>query len=485
MNSALHGVLPPPGVCADPVTLRSYASDESFAPQSAPDLIVYPQSRDDVQRIVREAARTGTPLVPVSSGPPHFRGDTVPARGGVIVDFSRMRRVIKLDPVNRCAMVEPGVTYGELIPAARAKGMRLNIPFLPRATKSVVTSRLEREPNLIPKYQYDYVDPLLTLEIVYGTGDDFRTGSACGPGTLETLKADLVNPWGPGAIDYFRIVSAAQGTLGLVTWAATKTEVLPSQQRLYFIPVEHPRQVVGALDELLRKRVLDECLVVNRVTLATMLANDWNKEFPDLLRRVPEWCAIVGIAGYKRRAEERVALYESFLKQICEAAGVALHRELPGAEDRTAEVLSLLSNAWTKSPDWKTRATGGSREIFFLSLLHEAPRLVDVMRRLAEQHGYPLDAAACYIQPVVQGRGCHCEFVLPSDPQSSSAVKRLNDFFLTASRELMNEGAFFSRPYGPWADMVYERYPEGTAALKKLKGVFDPQHILNPGKLCF
>jgi hypothetical protein len=141
----------------------------------------------------------------------------VPSQRGVIVDCSRMKRIMNIDSVNRCAMIETGVTYGELIPELKKHGLRLNIPLLPRKPKSVVTSRLDLEPNLIPKYQYGYVDPLMTLEVVYGIGDDLRTGSASRPGPLETLKADKVNPWGPGLVDYFRFLTAAQGTLLIQT----------------------------------------------------------------------------------------------------------------------------------------------------------------------------------------------------------------------------------------------------------------------------
>ncbi len=84
------------------------------------------------------------------------------------MDLSKMKRIIKIDPDNRCAMIESGVTYGELIPNLRKQGLKLNIPLLPRASKSVLTSRLEREPNLIPKYQYDYIDPIATLELFMG-----------------------------------------------------------------------------------------------------------------------------------------------------------------------------------------------------------------------------------------------------------------------------------------------------------------------------
>ena len=54
-----------------------------------------------------------------------------------------------------------------------------------------------------------------------------------------------------------------------------------------------------------------------------------------------------------------------------------------------------------------------------------------------------------------------------------------------ASEELIRQGAFFSRPYGIWADMVYSRDAQTTIVLKKVKEYFDPNNVLNPGKLCF
>lgn len=52
--------------------------------------------------------------------------------------------------------------------------------------------------------------------------------------------------------------------------------------------------------------------------------------------------------------------------------------------------------------------------------------------------------------------------------------------------DLMNSGAFFNRPYGLWAKEVYERHEDSTyRALKKVKRIFDPNNVLNPGVLCF
>jgi FAD/FMN-containing dehydrogenase len=447
--------------------------------------MVAPKSKEEVQGIVRLANESRMPLVPVSSGPPRFHGDTVPKQGGVIVDFSKMKRILKIDPRSRYAMVEPGVTYGELIPELRKQGLKLSAPLLPRSSKSVVASRLEREPVLIPKYQYDYVDPLLTLEVVYGTGDEFRTGSASGPGALDRLKADKVNPWGPGSIDFFRFVSGAQGTMGLVTWAITKTEVLPSLQKLYFISIEDVKALAAPMNKLLRQRVVDECLALNNVNLAAMLAKEWPQDFKELRANLPHWTLMVCIAGFKRRPEERISIQEKYLMNICGELGLKPQAKLPGAEGRESSVLELLSNPWSQQPYWKLRHKGSCHDIFFLTPLSQVSRFVGLMKEVVSKYHYPSKDVGCYIQPMVQGRGCHCEFNLPCEESDVKELAVVQKLFMDASETLMKSGAFFSRPYGPWADMVYSRYAEGVTALKKLKGIFDPNNILNPGKLCF
>ena len=469
-----------------PEVIAGCSKDCSFVAEGSPLLLVYPQGKGDVQAIVRLANETGVPLIPVSSGPPRFHGDTVPTKeGGLIVDFSKMKRILRIDSHNRYAMVEPGVTYGELIPELKKQGLRLCAPLLPRASKSVVTSRLEREPVLIPKYQYDYLDPLLTLEVVYGTGDDFRTGSASGPGSLEALKADKVNPFGPGFIDFFRFVSGAQGTMGLVTWAITKTEVLPLLQKLYFIPIEDVRKLTLPMNQLLKRRVVDECLALNNVNIAAILAEEWPKDFEKLKANLPSWTVIVCVAGYQRRPEERVNIQEKYLMQICEDLSLKPQTTLSGAEGKESFFLELLSNPWYREPYWKLRYKSSCHDIFFLTTLSKVPQFIGIMKEIVSKHHYPIDDVGGYIQPMVQGRGCHCEFNLPCDKSNVEEVTGVQKLFMDASETLMKNGAFFSRPYGLWADMVYSRYEEGVKALKKLKNIFDPNNILNPGKLCF
>ncbi|MFH1491282.1 MAG: FAD-binding oxidoreductase [Pseudomonadota bacterium] len=265
----------------DPETLEAYAEDHSFALRLRPSFVVRPGNADEVQAIVRWANQTGTPLVPVSSGPPRFHGDTVPASAGaVMVDLSGMKKILRIDRRNRIALVEPGVTYARLQPELAKAGLRLSTPLLPRAGKSVVASLLEREPTIVPRFQWAMLDPLRCLEIVWGDGNMFTTGEVSRPGSLEgewLKKFAQVVPMGPAQTDFYKLVSAAQGSMGIVTWASIKCEVLPEIHRLFFTPSRRIEDLLDFARRLLRYRFGDELLLLNGANLARMLERAKNK----------------------------------------------------------------------------------------------------------------------------------------------------------------------------------------------------------------
>nr|MDO8112630.1 FAD-binding protein [Candidatus Sigynarchaeota archaeon] len=177
-------------VSDNPSVLIEYARDTSFAEGKSPVMIAWPKSAKEVQQIIAAAQEYGIHLLPVSSSPgARVHGDSVPRSiDCVVVDLSRMRRIERLDRAHRVVALEPGVTFDDLLPRLREQGLRLNMPLAPRTGKSVVASVLEREPVAMPRYQWDSSDPLLCTEIVFGTGDMFRTGSAAGPGTIKEQR---------------------------------------------------------------------------------------------------------------------------------------------------------------------------------------------------------------------------------------------------------------------------------------------------------
>ena len=136
-------------------------------------------------------------------------------------------------------------------------------------------------------------------------------------------------------------------------------------------------------------------------------------------------------------------------------------------------------------PYWKLRYKGACQDIFFLTIHDKLEGQIGVMNDLAEKAGYPASDMGVYIQPIVQGTGCHCEFNLFYDPENPRELNRVKELSASATKNLMAKGAFFSRPYGENAGMILNRDAATVAVLNKLKKMFDPNNIMNPGKVCF
>jgi hypothetical protein len=467
-------------------TLEEYSRDMSFVSMVKPACVAKPKNADHIQKIVNLANETLTPLVPVSSGPPHFRGDTVPGTGGaVIVDLSQMKKVIFVDRARRVAMIEPGVTFGELIPKAEKEGLRLNMPLLPRKSKSVVGSMLEREPVIMPKYQWDMSDPLACTGLFFGTGDAFRTGQAAGPGTIEeqwAVGGVQKAPYGPGTASYHRLIQGAQGTIGIVTWASMRCEILPSLEEPFVVGSSNLGTLLELTYWLVRLRMVNECFILNSSNLATVFAKKWPKDYQDLKDALPSWILFYTVAGYEYFPEERVSSYIKDISNITQRLGVEAVKAVGGVSSN--EILKTVQQP-SGEPYWKLRYKGACEDIFYLTIYNKLEDQIGVMNDLAEKAGYPASDMGIYIQPIVQGTSYHCEFNLFYDPENPSELNRVKELSASAVKNLMAKDAFFSRPYGESAGMILNRDAATVAVLKKFKRIFDPNNIMNPGKVCF
>jgi hypothetical protein len=450
-----------------------------------PRFLVKPRNADEVQKLVIWANETHMPLVPMSSGGPHLRGDTLPtAPEAVIVDLSGMKRILKINRRNRLALIEPGVTYTQLQPELQKEGLRVVMPLLPRGNKSVIASLLEREPVMSPRYQWNLLEPLRSLEIVWGNGDKFYSGSGTFRGEKEEDwqegKVPLQGP-GPGQLDYYKFVSAAQGSMGIVTWASVKCEVFPEFRKLFFVPADRLDDLLDLTYRLLKFRLGDELFIVNNTCLATILS-DGPDEVVSLRDTLPSWTVVVGITGGHIFPREKVEAQENDIRDIAQQFALKMVPAISGC--RGGELLELILKPSTE-PYWKLQYKGGVQELFFLTNLDKTPGYVATMLLAANEHRVPASDIGVYIQPVHQGVGCHCEFILPFNRKNEAEVLGTRELFRDASLRLFNQKAFFSRPYGIWARLVYNADAQTAIVTRKIKGVFDPNNVMNPGKLCF
>jgi FAD/FMN-containing dehydrogenase len=481
----LERIFGPGNVFIDPETLKFYSRDESFAPPLMPWYLVKAQNTAQVQELVQWANKNLIPLVPLSSGAPHFRGDTVPSSpGAIIVDLSGMKKIIHVDQRNRTVIIEPGATYSQLQPELATYGLRVSSPLAPRVNKSIIGALLEREPVTIPRYQWAMLDPLRCTEVIWGDGQRMTTGEAMSTEALPQEWARhfaQVNPSGPGQTNFYKFTSAAQGSMGIVTWASVKCEVLPRVHKLFFVPASTLEELLELAYSILRIRFGDEFLILNNWNLAMLLGKDSNR-VSTLASRLPRWMILVGIAGRDTLPEERVEYQQKDISEMAQKCGLQLLPAIPGANG--SEALNAILNPYTGTP-WKIAYKGAGQDLFFLNTLDKAPRFVKAMHKLADSHNYPASQIGVYIQPVHQGASCHIEFNIPFDRTSPDEAGCVRAIYEEASREMLKRGAYYSRPYGIWSPLAFNSDAQSTIVLKKIKGIFDPNNIMNPGKLCF
>jgi len=473
MIKDLRDIVGTENVLDDQDTLARYSTDQSLSPPKKPFAVVKPKNTEEVQELVAFANKTLTPVIPVSSGV-HFWGATLPEQGGVIVELSRMDKILEIDPLNRKVKVEPGVTWHQLQEAlAEHDQMPLN-PLFPHTQTSVLTSSIEREPMLIPKYEYG--DPVLPMQMVLGNGNLFKTGTAYDD------HCQGAYPEGPG-IDFYRFFMGAQGTMGIVTWLNIKTEYRPKEQKAYFAAFNELEDAAEPIYKLQRRHVGNECFVLNKFLMASLLSEQ-DGDFEKLMQDLPPYTLVMIIAGAPRRPLERIAYEEEALMEIAADLRFEPAKTVGGVAGLGTKMIDMLRNLPATDVYWKNRFKNSTQDIFFITTMDRAQAYADIALSYATCYGLNINDVGVYMQPLERGRACHLSFSLPCDLDSETERENIRELYLELSDKFISEGAFFTRPYGPWADMVYRKATSYVATLKDLKKIFDPNNILNPGKLC-
>ena len=468
----------------DNKTLAMYACDESFAKSMMPRFVVKADSAEKVQQIVKLANETKTPLVPVSSGGKRYKGDTVPSvPEAVILDLSGMKKILNINRQQRIAVVEPGVTYGELLAALKKEGMTLSVPLTPKMSKSVVASVLDMEPRLNSLHQWNFIDPLRCTEVVWGDGNKMFTGEA-GGSPMDLAKQWQTEKWqisgtGPMMLDFYRLLTGSQGSMGIVTWASLKCEVDTMLHKLHLVAAKKSEDLNDFMYRVLRLRLSNELMIMSGTYLASLLGVSAEKVI-ELKKELPAWVALVGIAGREILPEERVSAQELDIAEIAQQFGLKMVPAVNGAKGD--QVLEKILNP-SGSKYWKETYKGAFQDIFFTTTLDKTPAFIQAMNTMAEECGYPTTDIGTYIQPQNMGTSCHCEFSLPYDASDAKQTEQVKKLFQKASESFAMMGAYYLRPHGIWAHLQLNKDAQSTSLLKKMKDIFDPNNIMNTGKL--
>ena len=226
---------------ADKITHSYDATQEVHLP----DAVVYAATVEDVSSIVKLANRWKIPVLPRGAGS-GFTGGTLPVHGGIVLVLTRMDRILDIDTENLTAEVEPGVVTGELQRQVEKLGL-----FYPPDPASKEFSTLGGNvaecaggPRCV-KYGVtkDYV---LGLEVVTPTGEIIRTGG-------RTLKNVV-------GYDLTKLFVGSEGTLGIVTKIILKLIPKPAAKKTMLVQFETIAGAAQAVSAIIGAKIIPTTL---------------------------------------------------------------------------------------------------------------------------------------------------------------------------------------------------------------------------------
>jgi hypothetical protein len=268
------------------------------------------------------------------------------------------------------------------------------------------------------------------------------------------------------------LIQGAQGSLGIVTWVTLKLELLPTVQKVFHFQSDNIEDLLKLQFELLKFRLGNELFILNNINLACLIKLE-SEDITKLSESLARWNLILVLAGRGKLANDKIEYQEGDLNNILKELKLDHLKKQTNISEN--EIIVALNNSTTYS--WRNRLRASFQDIFFIINYEKISEFINIVENEVSKD------LGIYIQAINQGTSYHCEFDIYYDPEDEENVSKK---FMDLSVILMDRGAFFNRPYGMWSKEVFKRHLESTQiALKKVKKIFDPNNVLNPGVLCF
>ena len=483
LGERLRSVLREGSFSDDPKDIATFQLSNPIIDSAVnPTHIVRPSKVDELQELLRLANKSGLNLTVASSTGNHSKGGFAATKENILIDLSPWKRIPWINRRNRVCLIEPGVTYGELLQALHPHGMTISMPLSPRSGNSIIASVMDREPTSWPNRQWDISDPVASTEFIFGNGEIFRTGAAGGPGTLEQQRAvggAQKSSAGPSQTDFHRVIQGSQGTMGVVTWITMRAELRPTIEQPFLLGADSLLELIPFIYEVQRQWLGEHSFVLNRTAAAMLMSAQGGGDFEAIHSSLPRYICLQNIAGFERMPRKRVEYQRKDIESIANKYKLSM---TTSQGKIAAKALLDIATRPCGEIDWRHRLRGHCLSLFFLTTLDKAPGLVDTFVDLAGKHAVEKESIGLYIQPVVQNHACHVELMCPFKPGVSSNIELMRKLEKESVTRLAEGGAYFSRPYGSASEVVFKQNPLNYDVLRKVKGIFDPSRVLNNGK---
>jgi glycolate oxidase len=443
----------------EPERLEPYAHDEVAGQEYAhlPEVVVKPESAAEIAKILRLANRKCIPVTPRGAGTGLSCG-AVPVHGGILLSVERMNRILEIDTANMVVVVEPGVITNEINEAVRGYG--LFYAGYPMSQESCfVGGNVAENAGGGRAIKYGVTGRyVLGLEVVLPTGEIVQLG---GKRVKDVTGYDLLH-----------LMVGSEGTLGVFTRITLRLLPLPAARVVLLVPFADVPTAIAAVPRVMTEGHLVPASVEFMDRLSVQTAYDFLGEslpHPDIGAML-----LVEVDAYDQEQVEREM--ETVADLCLEAGALDVYvGNTPDTERRMWRPRQNLAEAF------KAVSPVQSLEDIVVPLA-QIPDLMPELERLSAKYGVLIP---CYGHA---GDGnLHATPVKRPETPLAEWQARLPSLLDELYRAVARLGGTISGEHGigskrsRYLPLVMDSTLIGLQ--RRIKQVFDPHNILNPGKV--
>ena len=427
-------------------------SYDAYTVQGMPDVALLPVSTDEVSRIMKVASREKIPVTARGAGT-NLAGGSVAVKGGIVLVFTRMNKILEIDKANRVAVVQPGVINMEFQKELAKQGL-----YYPPDPGSVAVSTMGGNvaenaggPRAV-KYGVTK-DYLLGVEVVLASGEILRTGG-------KTLK-------NVSGYNLTQLFCGSEGTLGLITEMTFKLIPLPETKRTLQAAYKNLSDAGKTIARIFEIGILPVALeIVDKVCINII------EDYAHMgLPREAEAMLLIEVDG----PEAAVTVQSERLTALC--------REMGAHEVTTARTMPEIDEVWRA----RRSAYGATARLRSTVIAEDCTVPIGSLITMFQEVARIAEKYKLLIPVVAHAGDGNLHPQIATDINDKEEMERVAKAMDEISIKAVELGGTLTGEHGIGVAkrelLPFELGEVATEITKNLKKMFDPLNILNPDKV--
>ncbi len=428
---------------------KQYGQNETYYPESLPDAVAYPKNEDEVSEILSLCNRNLCPVVPWGTGT-SLEGNSIPIAGGITLSFENMNRVVKINPDDMDIVVQPGITREEVNNALKNYG--LFFPVDPGANASIGGMAATRASGTTAVRYGTMRENVMALRVVLADGRIIKTGS-------RAKKS-------AAGYDLTKLLIGSEGTLGVITEVTLKLQGIPEEISSAVCAFPNTSSAVQTITETIQSGI-----PIARSELMDTTSIEAVNQYSNLNLPLKEHL-FFEFHGSKSSVKEQSEL----VQEISIANGGSDFKWSTAAEDR--------NKLWKARHDYyyAIKAKNPNHTFVVTDICVPISHLTEVIQETSEE--MRKEGMIPHVMGHVGDGNFHSGLMVkPGCKEDIDKAKKLTRKIV--EKALASEGTCTGEHGIGIGKIEYMKAEHGEAVnlMSAIKNTFDPNGILNPGKV--